>query len=90
VTRVEAFVDSIIIETNKQTSQRFGGSGGLADYLYQAPDGYEIIGFNGNTGSFTGEVLALVGFDVTSIPIDLSGFVGPFIVSLGVILRKRS
>ena len=44
-------VDSIQIHTNKQSSIRFGGSGGGADYQCQAPEGTEIVGFVGRSGS---------------------------------------
>lgn len=43
-------VDSIEFETSKQLSHRFGGNGGNADYVYQAPDGFEIVGFHGKAG----------------------------------------
>jgi hypothetical protein len=43
-------VDSVEFETSKQLSHRFGGNGGNADYIYQAPDGFEIVGFHGKSG----------------------------------------
>lgn len=48
-----ASVDTIRLHTNKQTSAPFGGantSGGPANYLYEAPEGYEIVGFWGRSG----------------------------------------
>lgn len=44
-------VDSIQFITNKQRSQMFGGNGGGASYLYEAPDGTEIAGFFGRSGN---------------------------------------
>lgn len=44
-------VDSITIHTNTQDIGPFGGDGGSADYIYEAPDGYEIIGFHCRAGN---------------------------------------
>lgn len=48
--RAGTVVDSLIIETNKQTSPRYGGNGGGIDFSYNAPDGTEISGFMGRAG----------------------------------------
>jgi hypothetical protein len=44
------FVDSLQIRTNKQRTTHFGGNGGTADYVYEAPEGTEIVGFCGRSG----------------------------------------
>lgn len=44
-------VDSLQIQTNKQSSIQFGGGGGSIDYHYEAPEGTEIVGFSGRSGS---------------------------------------
>ena len=44
------FVDSIQIHTNLRVSPRYGGSGGSAEYIYEAPSGWEIAGFCGRSG----------------------------------------
>lgn len=44
-------VDSILFGTNKRTSKEYGGEGGCAHYSYEAPEGYEIVGFYGRSGS---------------------------------------
>ena len=48
--RFGASVDSIRIQTNRQTSPLLGGEGGSAAYHYEAPPGTEIVGFWGRAG----------------------------------------
>lgn len=50
--RFGQFVDSLLIETNKRRSCRYGGNGGGAEYSYRAPDGYGIVGFIGRDGDY--------------------------------------
>jgi hypothetical protein len=50
--RYGEFIDSIVIQTNKRTSQRFGGGGGDQDYSIQVPAGYQAIGFAGRAGGY--------------------------------------
>lgn len=45
-------VDSIQIHTNRRVSRLYGGSGGSADYIYEAPSGWEVAGFCGREGQF--------------------------------------
>jgi hypothetical protein len=46
-------VDSVVIHTSEgRQSTRFGGSGGLANFSYEAPYGYEIAGFQGRAGRY--------------------------------------
>jgi hypothetical protein len=44
------FVDSIQIHTNRRVSPRYGGPGGSAEYIYEAPNGWEVAGFCGRSG----------------------------------------
>jgi hypothetical protein len=48
--RFGATVDSISIHTTRQSSPRFGGGGGNADYHYECPEDCEIVGFLGRAG----------------------------------------
>jgi hypothetical protein len=42
--RYGIYIDSMVLQTNKRTSQRFGGSGGDKEYSIQAKRGEQIIG----------------------------------------------
>jgi hypothetical protein len=50
--RYGSFVNSITISTDFGQMQTFGGTGGSADFTYQAPEGFEISGFAGRAGAF--------------------------------------
>jgi hypothetical protein len=55
------YVDSIRFHTNLRVSPTYGGSGGGADYYYEAPPGWQIVGFYGRSGAYidaVGVVLA--------------------------------
>lgn len=59
--RYGQYVDSIQFHTNLRVSPTYGGSGGDADYYYEAPSGWQIVGFNGRSGAYidaVGVVLA--------------------------------
>jgi hypothetical protein len=45
-------VDSLRIQTNRRTSQVFGGRGGSQDYRLDVPAGSEAIGFTGRSGEY--------------------------------------
>jgi hypothetical protein len=60
--RYGVVVDSIRIHTNKQTSNRFGGDGGVSEYRYDAPDGAEIVGFFGRAA----DVIDAIGVIIRS------------------------
>ena len=45
-------VDSLVIQTNKRTSQRFGGRGGRQDYRIEVPSGSLAAGFTGRAGEY--------------------------------------
>jgi hypothetical protein len=46
--RYGASIDSIVFHTSEgRTSKAYGGQGGAAEFIYAAPDGYEIAGFWG-------------------------------------------
>jgi hypothetical protein len=45
-------VDSLVIQTNKRTSQRFGGRGGREDYWIKVPSGSQAAGFTGRAGEY--------------------------------------
>jgi hypothetical protein len=45
-------IDSLIIRTNKRTSQLFGGRGGDRDYRIDVPAGYQAVGFAGRSGDY--------------------------------------
>ena len=44
-------VDSVQLQTNKQSSPQYGGGGGLVKYIYEIPEAYEIVGFHGRAGA---------------------------------------
>lgn len=48
--RYGEFVDSINVRTNQGRVLSGGGGGGVDGYLYQAPTGFEIVGFFGRSG----------------------------------------
>ena len=59
--RYGQYVDSIQFYTNMRISTIYGGSGGDADYYYEAPAGWRIVGFYGRSGDYVdaiGVVLA--------------------------------
>jgi hypothetical protein len=59
--RYGQYVDSIQFYTNMRISTIYGGSGGDADYYYEAPPGWQIVGFYGRSGDYVdaiGGVLA--------------------------------
>ncbi len=45
-------IDSIRIQTNRRTSQLFGGRGGNRDYRISVPGGCQAIGFAGRSGQY--------------------------------------
>lgn len=45
--RYGSYVESFNIRTNKGQIRRFGGQGGVNEFLYVAPQGYQIVGFWG-------------------------------------------
>ncbi len=50
--RYGEFLDSITIQTNKRTSQRFGGGGGERQYRVEVPAGCRAVGFTGRAGDY--------------------------------------
>jgi hypothetical protein len=50
--RCSAFVDSIIICTNRRESPRYGGMGGHIPYQVYAPPGHAVVGFFGRSGIY--------------------------------------
>jgi hypothetical protein len=46
------YIDSMVIRTNKRTSQAFGGRGGRADYRIDVPQGSMAIGFAGRSAKY--------------------------------------
>jgi len=85
--RYGIFVDSIAIRTNKNTLHKFGGDGGQADYIYQAPEGFEIVGFHGQEGNILPDSPLTAVLDSIGLG-DLDETIS-FIVAIGVILRRR-
>jgi hypothetical protein len=57
------YVDSLSIQTNRRTSQAFGGGGGDRNYHFSAPPGQMVIGFVGRAG----EYLDAIGLNYTAI-----------------------
>jgi hypothetical protein len=45
-------IDSLQIQTNRRTSQRFGGRGGNRDFSVQVPRGSQANGFKGRAGQY--------------------------------------
>jgi hypothetical protein len=45
-------IDSLRIQTNKRTSQVFGGRGGSQDYRIDVPAGNQAVGFTGRSGQY--------------------------------------
>ena len=45
-------IDSVRIQTNKRSSQDFGGRGGSQEYRIDVPAGNEAIGFTGRSGKY--------------------------------------
>lgn len=54
--RYGRFVDSIRIYTNRRSSARYGGTGGTVSYYYEAPAGFEIVGFHGHSGRYVDSI----------------------------------
>ena len=50
--RYGEIVDSIQIHTNRKVSPKYGGSGGNKEYRYIAPEGTEVVGFYGRSGTY--------------------------------------
>lgn len=48
--RYSSYVDQIEIRTNLGNVKRFGSAQGLHDFLYQAPDNFQITGIWGQAG----------------------------------------
>lgn len=46
------YIDSIRIITNKQVSIHYGGKGGGSEFFYEAPPGFEVVGFIGRSGQY--------------------------------------
>jgi hypothetical protein len=69
--RYGTFVDSIIIHTNNRMSRSYGGTGGSAEYIYEAPSGYEVAGFCGREGKGEGDVIDAIGVVLRPAPIIL-------------------
>jgi len=59
--RYGTFVDSIRFHTNRKISPTYGGSGGKAEYHYEAPEGTEVVGFYGRSG----QLLDAIGIVLT-------------------------
>jgi hypothetical protein len=53
------YVDSIYIQTNKQTSPLYGRNNTENTYYFQAPEGSEIVGFFGRAGALVDAIGAL-------------------------------
>ena len=49
--RYGSYVDSLCIRTSQGQIRRFGGQGGHSEFIYTAPQGYNIIGFWGRAGN---------------------------------------
>jgi hypothetical protein len=45
-------IDSLVIQTNRRTSQQFGGRGGNQDYNIEVPARHEAVGFAGRAGQY--------------------------------------
>ena len=45
-------IDSMVIHTNKRTSQMFGGRGGRSDFRIDIPSGSQAVGFAGRAGDY--------------------------------------
>jgi hypothetical protein len=50
--RYGLYVDSLSLQTNKRTSQTFGGRGGEKNFKVTVPDGNHAIGFAGRAGKY--------------------------------------
>jgi hypothetical protein len=46
------YVDSLVIRTNKRTSQTFGGRGGRSEYRVDVPQGSMAVGFAGRSARY--------------------------------------
>jgi hypothetical protein len=46
------FIDSLVIVTNRRSSQSFGGRGGRADFRINIPSGMRAIGFSGRSAKY--------------------------------------
>jgi hypothetical protein len=51
-----AYVDSLEMKTSKGRIKRWGGNGGVVDYIYIAPAGHIIQGFFGRSGAFVDNI----------------------------------
>lgn len=52
-------IDSLCIQTNKRTSQVFGGRGGSQEYRIDVPAGNQAVGFTGRSGKYL-EAIGLI------------------------------
>lgn len=50
--RCGQYVDSLRIQTNRRTSEIFGGRGGDVEYRIDVPDGNQVTGFMGRSGEY--------------------------------------
>ena len=57
--RYELYIYSIVLHTNKRSSQRFGGSGGDREYSIQAGAGQQIVGLWCRSGQFVDAIGAI-------------------------------
>ncbi len=48
--RYGSYVESLCVRTNRGQIRRFGGQGGCAEFVYLAPQGFQISGLWGNAG----------------------------------------
>jgi hypothetical protein len=56
-------VDSLTLQTNKRSSQAFGGRGGDRNFSFQVPTGNQAIGFTGRAGRY----LDAIGLNYTPL-----------------------
>lgn len=66
-------VDSLRIETNRRSSDLFGGGGGARDYRIDVPRGYQAVGFIGRAGN----TLDAVGLTYAPMPRRRENFTPP-------------
>lgn len=62
--RFGSYIEILNIRTNKGQSRRFGGQGGIIDFLYVAPSGFQIIGFWGRSG----RLIDSLGVHIAPVP----------------------
>ncbi len=64
--RFGLYIDSISIQTNKRSSQVFGGPGGSRNFQISVPQGNQAIGFAGRSGKY----LDAIGLNYTTVSDD--------------------